>query len=138
MVMSSPVAGAVMLHFFYRPTQMLFGQLGLGELAGRLDDDLRADRRPVKFGGIFLGEDLDLLAIDADGIGAGGNLVRKVAKDGIVLQQMGERLGISEIVDGDEFQAGIVQRGAKNIAANATKTVNANFNCHMTSSQISM
>ena len=65
MVMSSPVAGAEMMTFFTVPAQVLLGQFGLGELAGGLDDDLRAHRSPVQLGGIFLGEDLDVLAIDA-------------------------------------------------------------------------
>jgi hypothetical protein len=39
---------------------------GVGEEAGGLDDDLRADGGPVELGGVALGEDLDLLAVDGD------------------------------------------------------------------------
>ena len=40
----------------HRPAQVLLGQFGLGELAGGLDDHLRADRCPIQLGRIFLGE----------------------------------------------------------------------------------
>ena len=93
-----------MMTFFTGPRRCFFAVLRLGELAGRFDDNLRAHRFPIQLGGIFFGEDLDVLAIDADGIVGGGDLVRQVAEDGVVLQKMRQRLGAGEVVDGDEFQ----------------------------------
>ena len=117
----------------HRSAQMLLGQFGFGELSGGFDDHLRANRLPIQLGGIFLGENLDVLAIDGDGIVRSRKSDSEVTEDGVVLQQMGQSLGIGEIVDGDELQARIVECGAKNIAANAAKAVDANFNCHRTS-----
>ncbi len=47
---------------------------------------------------------------------------------------MRQRLGAGEVVDRDELQSGIVEGGAKNVAANAAESVDTNFNCHITSS----
>src|ERR1700690_596591 len=46
---------------------------------------------------------------------------------------MGEGLGIGEIVDGNELDVGIVERSSHYVAADASKTVDANFNCHLAS-----
>ena len=51
------------------------GLFGVGEEAGGFDDDLGADGGPVELGGVALGEDLDLLAVDGDEVGAVGDLV---------------------------------------------------------------
>ena len=40
--------------------------VGLGEAAGRLDDDVDAQLAPGEVGGVALGEDLDRLAVDDD------------------------------------------------------------------------
>ena len=119
----------------HRSAQVLLGQLALGELAGRLDHDLGADGFPIELGRVLLGEHLDVLAVDADEVCAGGNFVGQVAKDGVVLQQMGQRLGVGEIVDRDEFQVRVIERRTKNVAADAPEAVDAYFDCHSTSSE---
>jgi hypothetical protein len=43
---------------------------------------------------------------------------------------MSEGLGIGEIVDGDEVEVLIGERGAKNVASDASKSINANFYGH--------
>src|SRR5579863_1410694 len=107
--------------------------LALGKFSCGLDNHLRADRFPIQLRRILFREDFDLLAVNADGIRLGGNLVLQIAEDGVVLQQMSQRLGIGEIVDGDKLEVGVVEGGAKNVAANAAKSVDAYFNCHITS-----
>ena len=57
-------------------------------------------------------------------------LLRQVAEDGVVLQQMSESLGIGEIVDGNEVEVLVGERGAKNVASDAPKSINANFYGH--------
>src|ERR1700751_3428734 len=47
---------------------------------------------------------------------------------------MGEGLRTGEIVDRDELQFRVFEGGAKNVAADATESVDTNFDCHMTSS----
>ena len=89
-----------------RALEVGFGLGGVGEVAGGFDDDLGADGGPVELGGIALGEDLDLLAIDGDEVFAGGDVVVQVAEDGVVLEQVRESCGRGEIVDSDEFEFG--------------------------------
>jgi hypothetical protein len=55
-----------MMTFFTVPRRCLDGVLGVGELAGGFDDDLRADRSPVELGRVLGGENFDLLAADGD------------------------------------------------------------------------
>ena len=92
-----------MMTFFTGPRRCFLASFGVGEAAGRFDDDLRAHRLPGKLGGILFGENLDRLAVDGDAVGAGGDLVGQIAENGIVLQQVRQGFGIGEIVDRDEF-----------------------------------
>ena len=85
--------------------EMRLGLGGVGEEAGGFDDDLGADGGPVQLGGVALGEDLDLLAIDGDEVRAVGDLVLQVAEDGVVLEQVRERGRGGDVVDGDDFDA---------------------------------
>jgi hypothetical protein len=47
---------------------------GVGEEAGRLDDDVGADAGPVQVGRVALGEDLEGLAVDRDRVVVEGDL----------------------------------------------------------------
>ena len=52
---------------FLAPASMcLRASLGLGEAAGRLDDDVHAEVAPRQVGRVALREDLDRLAVDDD------------------------------------------------------------------------
>ena len=86
---------------------------------------------PVELGGVALGEDLDLLAVDGDEVFAGGDFVLQVAENRVVLEQVGQRCRAGQVVDGDKINLGIAERGAKNVAANAAEAVDANLNCHV-------
>src|SRR5580658_137541 len=109
---------------------MLGGVMCIGELSGGFDDDLGADGSPIKLGGIFGGENLDLLAVDGDGIGIRVDFRVEASEDGIVLKQMGEGLGVGEIINGDEFDVAAVYGGANDVAADAAEAVDAYFDCH--------
>ena len=130
MVMSSLVAGAEMMTFLTVRLQVRLGLGGVGEVAGGFDDDLGADGGPVELGGIALGEDLDLLAVDGDEVVACGDVVVQVAEDGVVLEQVSQGRRAGQVVDGDKFDFGIAERGAENVAANAAEAVDANLYCH--------
>ena len=119
--------------FLHRPAQMLLGVVGIGEAAGRFDHDLRAHGFPRQRGRIFFFEYLDGLAVDRNAVGAGGNLVRQVAENRVVLQKMGQRFRIGQIVDRDEIQVWIFERSAQNVAADSSEAIDANFNCHVSS-----
>src|ERR1700694_3433142 len=98
---------------------MLPGVGSVGEPAGRLDDDLSSDGVPGQGSGIFFLENLNNLAIDRNTVGAGGDFVRQVAEDRVVLQQMGKGLRVGEIVYSYKVEVLVGERGAKNVASDA-------------------
>ena len=111
--------------------QVRLGLGRVGEVAGRLDDDLRADDSPVQLGGVALGPDLDLLAVDGDEVVAGGDFVLQVAQNRVVLEQMGQSRRAGQVVDGNKIDLRIAESGAQNVAANAAEAVDTNLNCHV-------
>ena len=131
MVRSSLEAGAEMITFFdaWR-AEVRLGLVGIGEEAGGFDDDLCADGGPVELGGVALGEDLELLAVDGDEVGAVGDLVLEVAQDGVVLEQVRERGRRGDVVDGDDFELGVANCSAEDVASDAAEAVNAYFYRH--------
>ena len=62
--MSSPLAGALMITFFAPGGEVRAGLLGVGEEAGRLEDDVDAEIAPRQRGRILDLEDLDLAPVD--------------------------------------------------------------------------
>src|SRR6266849_5586302 len=75
--------------FLHAAAQMFLSVSGVGEPAGGFNDDLGSDGIPWQGGGVFLFEDLNDFAVDRNTVGAGGDFVRQVAEDGIVLEQVG-------------------------------------------------
>ncbi len=80
------------------------GLLCGGEQPRGLDHDLDAEVFPRDLGGIALGEHLDGLPIDGDGVVAGGDVAREDAVVAIVLEEVcvGGRAG--EVVHGDDLE----------------------------------
>ena len=113
------------------------GLFGVGEEAGGLDDDLGAYGGPVELGGVALGEDLDLLAVDGDEVGSVGDLVLEVAEDGVVLEQVGEGRRGGEVVYGYEFDIGVAEGGAEDVASDAAEAVDAYLYCHKSDCSLS-
>src|SRR5262249_50063277 len=100
--------------------QMLLGAVALREEAGRLDDDVDSEVAQGKIGGIALGEKLDL--VSAYGNGAvpelDGNLER--AEYRVVLQKMGHRLRVAEIVRRNDLEvAAALEVCAREVTADA-------------------
>src|SRR6266404_4318156 len=116
--------------FFHRCAKMLLRVGALGEKTGGLDDDVRADRGPVDFGRIFRLENLEALPFHGDGAFGVRDGVRQVAEDGVVLQKVCERLGIGDVIDGDELNVLVVERGAHDVASDAAEAVDADLNGH--------
>ena len=54
--------------------------------------------------GILLGEHPHRVAVHHDAVGLGVDVARKAAVDRVVLEQVRERLGVGEVVDGDEVE----------------------------------
>ena len=64
--MSSFLAGALMMTFWAPASMWARAFVGVGEDAGRFEDDLDAEVAPRQRRRILLGEDLDLAAVDDD------------------------------------------------------------------------
>ena len=111
--------------------QVGLGLGGIGEEAGGLDDDVNPQLAPGKVRRILLGECLDLLATDLDGVIVVGDFFGEASEDGVVLQEMGKGLVVSEVVDGNhlEISAGCDER-AEVIASNAAEAVDSNLDGH--------
>ncbi len=116
--------------FLDRSPKVGLGFGGVGEDPGRFDDDFYALRGPVELRRVAFRVDLDLFAVDRDVIFACDDVVLQVAENRVVLEQVGEGCRAGEVVHGDDVQFSVAESGAENIASNATKTVDANLNCH--------
>ena len=78
--------------------------------------------------GIPLGERLDSLAVDDDGVL--GELRRRRPsrpEDGVVLEQVREGLVVGEIVDADDFEVGADARAARKKSTDAAEAVDADL-----------
>ena len=101
------------------------------EKAGRLDDDVDAERLPRQAAGRPLGQDLDVLAVDDEFRFASGDAALKPAVHAVVFQQIGEVHRVRQVVDGDDVELLRPRRHhAKHQPADAAKTVDADFHCH--------
>ena len=116
--------------FFHRRAKMLFRVGTLGEKTGGLDDNVRADGGPVNFGRIFRLENLEALPFHGDSAFRVRDAVRQVAEDGVVFQKVRERFGIGDVIDGDELNVLVVERGAHDVASDAAEAVDADLNGH--------
>ncbi len=115
---------------------MLLGVVGVGEVTGGFDHDLGADRLPGQLCRISFLEHLDDLVVDRDAVRAGGDLVRQIAQDGIVFQQVSQGFGIGEIVDRNEFDIAVIERSSEHVSPDASESVDAYFNCHFASEKL--
>ena len=120
-------------YFLHRATHVLAGFFAFGENAGGFDDDFGTDRGPIEFGGILHFENAEGFPVHGDGVVTGGDVVRQIAENGIVFQQMRERLGIGDVVHRDDLNRGIAERRAINIAADPAEPVDTHFYWHASS-----
>ena len=101
------------------------------EQAGGLDDVLRADLLPGQVGGVTLGVHRDHMAVHNDGVIAGGHLGIDPAVHGVVLQHIGQVIGGTQVVDAHDLDLGVLQAAAQDHAADAAKTIDADFDAHI-------
>ena len=105
---------------------LLLGQ----EQTGGLDDVLGAQLAPGNLGGITLGIDGDLLAVNHDGALGGADSTLELTMHGVILQHVGQVIGGAQIVDAHDFDLRVIDAGAEDHTANAAKTIDANFDAH--------
>ena len=111
--------------------QVALGLLLGQEQAGGLHHILSTQLAPGQVGGVALGGDRDLLAVDDDGVLGVADLRLALAMHGIILQHVSQVVGGAQIVDAHDLDLGVVQAGPKDHAANAAKAIDANFNAHV-------
>lgn len=112
-----------------------------GEDAGALHGDVDAEFLVRQFCRIADRGHLDRLAVvDDDRVAVDLHVGRKAAVDGIEAQQVSVGLDRTEVVDGNDFdvRAAGFDDGAENVAADAAKTVDGDFHCHIGSLPVRM
>ena len=116
--------------FLYGSAQVLARVVGICEQPGGLDNDGCAERRPVDLRRIFLFEHLHRLSVDDDVVLAMADVRFQSAQHGIMFKKVGECLGIRDVVHSNNVDIVVAHRGAVKIASNASKAVDAYFDCH--------
>ena len=104
---------------------------GVGEEAGRLDDDVGAEVAPLQGGGVALGERLDLLVADVDRVVGRGHVGVEPAEDRVVLEQVGQdALSVRSLTPTISMSAPRGAHGAEEVAADAAEAVDAYADGH--------
>ena len=82
-------------------------------------------------GRVALRDDLEEILADGDAAVPGLDRLIQVAENRVVLQQMGQRLGVGQIVDRDEIDVRLLLEGrAHDVAADAAEPVDTDLDCH--------
>jgi hypothetical protein len=97
-VKSSFFAGAETMTFCAPASMCARGLGGVGEEAGRLDDDVAPSSFHGSDPGIALLEGADLATADDDVLVVERDVLLQAAEDAVVLQQVGQRLVVGEVV----------------------------------------
>mmetsp|Transcript_5178 Transcript_5178/g.15483 ORF Transcript_5178/g.15483 Transcript_5178/m.15483 type:complete len:263 (+) Transcript_5178:548-1336(+) len=127
------LAGSGDEHLLGSGLQMLAGALLVDKHAGGLDDEVDAELAPRKLERVPVGHDLDLLAVDGDGvISDDPDIGVKGAEDGVVLEQVSGGLDAGGIVDGDDLHVGVLAASPApdEVAADTAKAVDGDLDLH--------
>ena len=123
-VRSGSVAGAEKMTFFAPASRCFCAAVARVEVPGGLEGDVDAELAPGELRGILLGEELDLVAADADEAVAGLDRDVEVAEHGVVLQQVRHRLRVAEVVRRDDLEvAAALDLRAQEVPADAAEAV---------------
>jgi len=111
-----------------------------GVEAGALQNDINVQFAPRSILCVLNSIDLDLLAVDDDGILgsldsvlAFADLAAEGTLSGIVLQQVSQHLGAGQIVDCNDLVTLSIKHLTESQTANTTKTIDSNSNSHVNS-----
>jgi len=112
--------------------QVLLGGFLGQEQAGGFDHHVSAHFVPLQVGRIALGRQADLLAVHHQGVAFDGDLTLEAAVHAVVLQHVGQVVGLEQVVDADDLDVGeVLHRSAKHHAADAAEAVDANLDSHV-------
>ena len=106
------------------------------EQAGALQNILGLQLPPGQSGRIPLGIDGNTFAVDDNGVFRGRHRSVEFAVHGIVLQHIGQIIRGTQVVDADDLNVWMVCDQAHDHAADASETVDTDFNAHKTSSSL--
>ena len=123
-VMSSLEAGRADDDLLRARVEVRLRLRGVGEEAGRLDDDVGAEVGPRQRARIALGEHLDRRPVHDQPVVRRLDGARVRSEDRVVLQELCERLGVRQVVDGDPLDVctgGL--GGAEDVAADPAEAV---------------
>jgi len=106
-----------------------------GVEAGALKNDVNIKLAPRAVVGILFGVDLDLFAVNDDGIIGSFNgvfaltdVTEERTLGSVVLQKVSKHFGAGEVVDSDNFITLSVKHLTESKTTDAAETVNSNFN----------
>src|SRR5439155_953685 len=104
----------------------------VGEPASTLEHEVHAQRFPRALLGLLDRRHFDGLAVDDQCIALRLDGARETAVDGIVLQEMRERLGVGNVVHRHELERLLLHehRGPEHVAPDATEPVDPDTHCH--------
>jgi len=104
----------------------VFGGLFLaGKDAGGFHHDFHAEVFPGQDFRVFFGKDADFAAVDDDAVVGVGNFAVEDLVDAVILKEVGQGLGVREVVDGHHVDIRMVfDDGAQDEASDASKAVN--------------
>jgi hypothetical protein len=111
---------------------VLLGALLGQEDAGRFDNHFGAHLSPLQIGGVALGGQADLSAVDQQRASLHRDFALETAVDRVIRQQVGEVLGLEQVVDRYHLDvaAEILHRRTQHVATDAAEAIDANLHCH--------
>ena len=127
---SGPFAGAVMMTFF-APAARCFAA---SSRLVKMPVDSKTTSTPSAFhgssAGSFTDSTLNASPSTVMRAVAGRDVGLEVAEHRVVLQQVRERVGVGEIVDRDEVDVVVAERGPHDVASDSPETVDADLDGH--------
>lgn len=123
-----------MTTFFSTTLQVSRRLLRGGEYTRRLDNVVRAGVGPGDISGIFLHVELDLLAVNNQGIFLDLNCALEPSVLTVILEHVGSVLWLNEwIIDGDNVDFIVLDSISEDNSANTTEAVDADVGRHFNS-----
>ena len=111
--------------------------LGFREPPGRLDDDIDAQVAPGKIRGVTFFEHDERFAVDDDAVAVELDGRIQTPGDGVVLQEVSERLVVGEVIDRDDVELAALGEGcAEEVAADAAESVDSDLDRHNNSNGV--
>jgi hypothetical protein len=118
-------------HLLGPGVEVLGGLVALGEEPAALEDQLHAEVFPGELGRVALREHADLLPVDGEAVLVGLHVAREGAVHGVVLEEVGERPRVGDVVHRDELERALVEAGAEHVPADAAEAIDADADgCH--------